>query len=105
MQTLEQIVLLTCVDTFQNNSAEVLQHCRSPELQRIALNSDWNGLHQVPMLSPVQDGGATLYDVDIVTVNSLSGDLYKTWACDRSTTNNEEILWLSHLLPHDLLGT
>lgn len=71
MQTLEQIVLLACVDTFQSNSAEMLQHRRSPELQRITLSSDRNGVHQVPILSPVQDGGMTLYDVDVVTVNSL----------------------------------
>ena len=54
-----------------------------------------------PILSPVQDGGATLYDVDVVTINSLGGDLYKTWACDRSTMNNEEIFWFSHLMPYD----
>ena len=45
-----------------------------------------------------------MYDIDVIAVHGLGGDLYKTWACDRSTTNNEEIFKLFHLLPHDLPG-
>ena len=45
-----------------------------------------------------------MYDIDVVAVHGLGGDLYKTWACDRSITNNEEIFWLSSLLPRDLPG-
>src|ERR1700735_1124655 len=56
------------------------------------------------ILSPVQDGGATLYDVDVVTINSLSGGLYETWECNRSSAHNEEVFWLSHLLPYGLPG-
>jgi ankyrin repeat domain-containing protein 50 len=44
------------------------------------------------------------YDADVVAITSLGGDIYKTWACDRNSTNNEEIFWLSHLLPYDLPG-
>ena len=45
-----------------------------------------------------------MYDIDVVAVHGLGGDFCKTWVCDRSTTNNEEIFCLSHLLPHDLPG-
>ena len=70
----------------------------------IAKQSDRNGLRQVPADSPGQNGNGSLYEVDVVAVHGLGGDLYKTWAFERDTGHNDEIFWLSHLLPRDLPG-
>ena len=70
------------------------------------LSSDPNrwGLRLIPPISHSPVGEAASFQVDVVAVHGLGGDLYNTWTYAKGDDRGSDVFWLSQLLPHDLPG-
>ena len=75
-----------------------------PLLETLANDSDRFGLRLIPSL-PLEPSTAPHFsDLDIVAVHGLGGDLYKTWTHSSNIEGENDVFWLSQLLPMDLPG-
>ena len=45
-----------------------------------------------------------VFDLDIVAVHGLGGDFFKTWTRTADAHGENDVIWLSQLLPIDLPG-
>ena len=94
---------LLCVEywlLYQDQASSVQQERLPLELQDLANDPVRHGFKELPLLpeEPISDN---TYEVSVVAVHGLGGDLYRTWATGDS---QRQILWLSQLLPNELPG-
>jgi hypothetical protein len=73
-------------------------------LQNFATTKNRLGLHLIPP-QLLETGTITEdFDIDIVAVHGLGGDFFKTWTKSIDTDLENDVYWLSQLLPVTLPG-
>ncbi len=76
----------------------------APELHDIAYRPSRTGLCLLPSLPLEPASDPNSYDIDVVAMHGLGGDMYRTWKFAGKKNAENEMFWLSHLLPRDLPG-